>query len=174
MGLHFGRLLSWHRKEKIHPLFDPDFAKENLVSLAETFVVLFLYLVNGILALHLAVTLGLFETETLLWLIIELNARTLYFGLPEAYFQSVYVAAGILAFTIVSTALIHLSLDVLRASLHLQHAEKIPVLDRLPRTVRLRQPVLVTYFKNKLAEYLRRVAYYKAQEQAERLASSRI
>jgi len=165
LGLHFGRLLSWHRKEKIHPVFNPDFAKENLVSLAETFVVLYLYLINGILALHLAVTLGFFETETLLWLIIELNARTLYFGLPEAYFQSVYVTAGILSFTIVSTVLIHLSLDVLRANLHLQHAQKIPVLIKPLRTVRLGSSAMVAYLKNQLAEYQRRVAYYKAQEQ---------
>ena len=165
MGLHFGQLLSWHRKEKIHPIFNPDFAKENLVSLAETFVVLYLYLINGILALHLAVTLGLFETETLLWLIIELNARTLYFGLPEAYFQSVYVAAGMLAFTVVSTVLIHLSLDVLRANLHLQHAPKIPVLVQPLHKVRLGSPAIVTYLKNQLTEYQRRVAYYKAQEQ---------
>ncbi|MDD3480709.1 MAG: hypothetical protein PHW75_00565 [Patescibacteria group bacterium] len=76
-------IFKWHRTKKRHPVFDPKYAQENLLSLFGFLFMTLLYLVSTILFLHLLVLGGVVETETILWLMIESGTRIILVGFPE-------------------------------------------------------------------------------------------
>lgn len=118
LGTNFVNVLAWHKKSDTHPIFNAEYTRENLVSFAETSVMLFEYLVLGFLALHFANTLGFLEEETLAWFVVENSAKVLYFGLPLSVFESPYWAAGFFLMTLIMVFVLRLAFDVLKANLH--------------------------------------------------------
>ncbi len=118
LGTGFVNILAWHKKSDTHPIFSAEYFRENLVSFAETIVMLAAYFVLGVLALHFAYILDLLEAETLLWLFVENGARFLYLGLPLFVFESPYWAIGFFLVTVVMIFVLHFAFDVLKAKLH--------------------------------------------------------
>jgi len=58
--------LSWHRKYHSHPIFNPEYARENLVSLVETLVMFYIYSLIISLVIFLFATIGFVETDSML------------------------------------------------------------------------------------------------------------
>lgn len=139
-GTNFVNILSWHKKSDSHPLFSVEYARENLASLAETLVMLASYLVLGVLVLHFAYTIGLLETETLLWLFVQNWTRALYFGLPPSVLGNPYWAAGFILVTFMMVFVLHLAFDVLKANLHPNFKKEFAAIKIIPK-VRIKKPV---------------------------------
>jgi hypothetical protein len=118
VGSQSRQILSWHRTVHWHPIFNPQYARENLISLVETFAMLFLYTATLIYLLHLLALLGIFEQETLVWLIIETNAQGLMFGAPNYVFESREYIVGVIIASVVVAYLVRRAFSVAKANNH--------------------------------------------------------
>jgi len=111
-------LISWHKGFRVHPIDDPRYARENLVSLAETMVMLYFYYVILILVLHFLAISGVIEAETLPWLIIETNAANILSHIPREMSEDrLNILVAILT-TIVAARSVRYSFDILKADMH--------------------------------------------------------
>jgi hypothetical protein len=118
VGSQSEALLSWHRQSHTHPIFNPDYAKENLVSLAETLAMLYLYFAIFTLTLHYFVVSGLIETQTIPWMIIEASTRNLLNRIPAELVTNKFSIALAIITTIVAAKLTRNSFEIVKASLH--------------------------------------------------------
>lgn len=116
-------LLSWHREMKSHPLFKPENAKENLVSLAETIVLLYLAIVTIVLTLHFFVLSGYFKPQTLPLFLSEGAARILMGKILGPKFNIRAVVFLAIITTIVLARVAHYSFDLIKADFHSKRKE---------------------------------------------------
>jgi hypothetical protein len=120
LGRKYKSILIWHNRTQSHPIFDPSYARENLVSLGQGLLMLSLYFAFSILLMHFLRTLNVWDAENLSGYLIEVATKFLYFGLPAHLFPNPYVAAAFVGGTLLAAVAVHLSLDILKANLHPQ------------------------------------------------------
>jgi hypothetical protein len=118
VGLSGESLITWHSEMHGHPIFDPEFAKENLVSLAETVVLLYFGFVSFILFMHYFVLLGYISEQTIPWLIIESNARALMGNYPPGIADDKMAVFVAIVTTIVAIKLVRRAFSLVKADLH--------------------------------------------------------
>lgn len=112
------QLLAWHKKEKIHLLFDPTNARENLISLVESLAVFVFYFVIVIMILHLLILNGLFETETLSWLIVESLFGKLMKGVPASLIENKLFVSMTIIITLGILYIVRLAFNITKARMH--------------------------------------------------------
>lgn len=147
VGSQSEALLTLHRRAHIHPIFNPAYAKENLVSLAETLVMLYFYFAILTLVLHYFVISGYIHTQTIPWLLIELSTANLLNRIPaELVVNKLAVALAVIT-TIVAAKLTKNSFEIIKADLHpkeyLHDLKTAAVAVKVePRFVRTRKAVI--------------------------------
>jgi hypothetical protein len=95
-------LLAWHKKFESHPLFRSEYAKENLASFVEFFLKVYLYATLIALAGQLMNLFGYIETDTVIWLLIQVGNSALASWLPNVYLlDKIYVSLTIASVVII-------------------------------------------------------------------------
>ena len=117
--------ISLHKNDHVHPIFDPTYARENLVSLAQTLVMGFMYFSIFALLLHWFVMEGYIETQTIPWALIEGSTDYLLYRLPEnLIYDKLSIALAIIT-TIVAARLVRRSFEILKADIQPGKKKKI-------------------------------------------------
>lgn len=118
VGFQSDFVILWHKHFMTHPVFDPKYARENIVSLVETLVMLFLYLSLLVLFLHWLVVLGFFIKGNIPWGMIEASTRILpfrpktpFYNNPFGIFVSIVVTVGVIQ-------VIKHSFELIKAEMH--------------------------------------------------------
>jgi hypothetical protein len=137
VGLSGESLISWHREIHVHPIFDPAYAKENLVSLAETLVTLYFGFVTFVLLMHYFVLMGYIQTQTIPWLVIEMNASALMGNYPPGIATDKFAVFVALITTIMALKLVRRAFALLKAELHPAGADErwVHTLEAVPVAV---------------------------------------
>jgi hypothetical protein len=118
VGFSGESLILWHQKFHVHPIFNPGYARENLVSLAETVVMMALYASIAILALHWTVVLGYIAPQTIPWMLIEGATKILLYRLPAKLINDRFGIFLALVTTIFAARLTRRSFELVKADLH--------------------------------------------------------
>jgi hypothetical protein len=118
VGFSDESLIFKHHQFRAHPIFNPDFARENLVSLAETVVMLAFYASIVILLLHWAVVLGYFKTQTITWAVIEGATKFLLYKIPENLQTDRFSIFLAIITTVFAARLARHAFELVKADLH--------------------------------------------------------
>lgn len=115
-------MILWHKHFRNHPIANPTYAKENLVSLAETILILFLYFSAAVLFFHWLVILGFFVRGNIPWGIIEGSAHIIPFKPKFAIYDEPFEIFIAIVTTIVSIKIIKNSFELMKAAMHPKRA----------------------------------------------------
>lgn len=108
-------LLVWHRTMHRHPIFDPDYARENLVSFGQTVLALGYFFVLGSFLIELLYNYHLLDNESILYAIFSSSINNFLFSFNNSeMFNTITTIIIYLMLGLIGRELI----EIYKASLH--------------------------------------------------------
>lgn len=95
----WSELLKWHQSQHNHPIFNPLYARENLISLAETAFVLWFCIFCFGLFINGLLSFGLLKEDTMLVMISENILRYFYLNIFSSNFANLLI--NLVVYTVV-------------------------------------------------------------------------